>query len=247
MTVQNHSHYNISMSYSEIICLVLVFCFFTIGLYLHTKIVMVSKREKDMTWTLDATNSCCILIHFVHYMLMSIVTILVEDLYMYTGRWFCYVSNFLSYYGMHYYQTHSLVIAMLKYVHIVWWMKVTVFGKETINALFFWINLLNPLLMILIHLAITPDFFIVWTGYPHVARCLGDEKGRISGNSTHPRPKLHDLCIDIETPSGENVLEYTLFVFEKSTCWIQWIMHVVIFWNILEVLVYYLIFRFMHR
>ena len=76
----------------------------------------------------------------------------------YQIRWFCYFSQFLSYYGSRYVEAHSLVIAVQKYVHIVYWIKVMESGKETVNSVFFRINLLNPAFMILIHLIITPDF-----------------------------------------------------------------------------------------
>ena len=247
MNKEDSNHNIFFESTSDIICLVLIFCFFIIGIYLHIRIVLISKKDKEMTWTLDATNSCLVLIHYLQNTLMIISTMLVKDLYLYTGRWFCYFSNFLSYYGTRYVETHSLVIVSLKYVHIVYWIKVKNFGKEKINKIFFWINLLHPALMILIHLIITPHFFIIWSPYIHVDRCLGLEKGSGSVNSTKERPKLHDLCIAIQSPFAEDYIGYILFLLEKSTCWIQTIAHYLTFSNVIDVILYFFIFRFMHR
>ena len=208
---------------------------------------MVSKKEKDMTWTLDASNSCIVLTYFIQYTIISTFTIMVDNLYMYTGEWFCYFANFLCYYGSTYVNAHSLVIAVLKYVHIVWWMKVMNFGKETVNTVFFWINLLNPAVAILIHLITTPDLFIIWTAYPHVDRCLCIEKETLLINKTDARPKMHDLCTEIQSPSPVNYFKYTLYIFEYSTCWSQVIVRVLVFCNLMEVLFYSLIFRFMRR
>ena len=36
---------------------VLVLCFYIIGVYLHSKIIVASKRDKEMTWKLDVINS----------------------------------------------------------------------------------------------------------------------------------------------------------------------------------------------
>ena len=247
MTMQNFNQVGVFQSANELICLILIFCFFIIGTYLHTRIIKVTRKEKDMTWALDAANSCFMLIYFAQYTLISLITVFVEDLYMYTGKWFCHLSNFVSYYGTQYSNTHSLVIAVMKYFHIVWWTKVTDFGKEKFNTLFFWYNLLNPALMSLIHVAVTPDFFVVCYIHPHVERCLGEEKDGSTENGTHFKPKMHDLCNNIHPPLSGNNFEYVLFIVEKSTCWIQTIVHHLILWNILEALVYFLIFRFMHR
>ena len=107
MTMQNLNQIGVFQSANELICLILIFCFFIIGTYLHTRIIKVTRKEKDMTWALDAANSCFMLIYFAQYTLISIATVFVEDLYMYTGKWFCHLSNFLSYYGTQYSNTHS--------------------------------------------------------------------------------------------------------------------------------------------
>ena len=247
MTVEKQSHHNLFLSTNELICFVLVFCFLIIGIYLHIKLIIVSKKEKDMTWTLDATNSCIVLTYFVQYTTISIITMMVDNLYMYTGKWFCYFANFLCYYGATYVHAHSLVIAVLKYIHIVWWMKVMNFGKETLNTVFFWINLLNPAVAILIHLITTPDLFIIWTAYPHVDKCLGIGKESKMINVTYARPKMHDLCLEIPEPSPANYFRYTLYIFEYTTCWTQVIVRILVFWNLLEAIFYSLIFRFMRR
>ena len=51
-------------SLSELICMIAVFCFLVVGFLLHTEIISTAKREKDLTWKLDITNSCGVMIHY---------------------------------------------------------------------------------------------------------------------------------------------------------------------------------------
>ena len=232
---------------SEILCVAAVICFLVVGCILHSQIFRTARREKDMTWKLDATNSCFVMIHFLQYISMHLVTYVIKDLYMYTGAWICYLSKFLTYYGGLYVQAHSLMIGLLKYFIIVHWKRSQEFGQEKVKTIFFWFNMLHPSCTIILFLIITPDFFLVWDGYSHVDRCLGDPKNNWVPNSNATQTKLHTICIDIVSNPPDNNLDYFVYIFRSSLCWIGVSMTYFILWNIFEVFVYFSIFRFMHR
>lgn len=134
---------------SEIIFLVIAICVYSIGVFLHAKIIIVSRTEKDMTWKLDITNSFLLIGHYTNIVFIHIVNFITNDFHIYIGRWFCYVSKAMVYYGVLYLTGHSLIVAIMKYVIIVHWQKVRDFGKSRIKELFFWLNFLHPIFMIL--------------------------------------------------------------------------------------------------
>ena len=67
---------------------ILVYC---VGVFLHVKIIAISKRERELTWKLDITNSVLTIAHFTNTLGIYIITYAVEYLYIFTGKWFCYV------------------------------------------------------------------------------------------------------------------------------------------------------------
>ena len=227
--------------------MVAIFGFLVIGLILHSQIFKTARREKDMTWKLDATNSCFVMIHYLQYISMYIITYYIKDLYLYTGKWVCYLSKFLTYYGGLYVQTHSLIIGLLKYFTIVRWKRVNLIGQEKVKTIFFWLNMFHPAGLILLHLLIVPDFFLVWDAYSHVDRCLGDPDNNWVPNSNSTQTKLHTICIDLVQNLPETNLNYVIYIFRSCFCWLQLTYEYFVLWNIPEIFVYSAIFLFMHR
>ena len=234
-------------SISEIVCAAAVFCFLVVGCILHSQIFKTAKREKDITWKLDATNSCFVMIHYIQYTSMHLITYVIKDLYIYTGAWFCYVSTFVTYYGGWYVQAHSLIIGLLKYFIIVHWKRTREFGQRKVKTIFFWLNMLHPCIMIILWLIIYPDFFFVWDGYSHVDRCLGDPKHNLLPNSNATPTKIHNICIEIVANPPENNIDYIVYICRSSLCWVQFVFSYFVLWNIFEIFVYFFIFRFMQR
>jgi hypothetical protein len=134
---------------------------FFIGIFLHVRIIIISKCEKGLTWKLDITNSSLSIVHFTHTILLYGITYAVEDLHIYTGEWYCYLAKELRYYGSLYVTTHSLVVSIMKYILIVHWQKVRDFGKEKVTNIFFFVNFLHPFCTAAIHLIIRSDFLWV--------------------------------------------------------------------------------------
>ena len=104
---------------TSIILSLIIICFYGIGLFLHTKIILLSKKEKDLTWKLDIVNSVFLLIYYGFSIVIHTMTYFIPNIYLITGEWLCYVSKFLLHYGLLYTTGHSMVIALLKYNIIV--------------------------------------------------------------------------------------------------------------------------------
>ena len=222
-------------------------CTWCIGLFLHIKIILVSKKDKDITWKLDILNSSLLIIHITHTILMNVITYLVPDLYMYTGEWICYLSKFMAYYGNLHVTVHSLMISTMKYILIVHWQKARAFGHDKIKHIFFWLELFYPIIMMLIHLLSRPDFFWAYDGFAQIDRCLGDPKNNWGINTTTTQNKFHTLCLNLEKPGSKNDIQYTIYVLRSGLCWIQLVVIYFILWNIFEMVIYYRVFGEMRR
>ena len=166
---------------------------------------------------------------------------------MYTGKWVCYLSKFLTYYGGIYVQTHSLIIGLLKYFTIVRWKRVNLIGQEKVKTIFFWLNMFHPAGLILLHVLIVPDFFLVWDAYSHVDRCLGDPDNNWVPNSNSTQTKLHTICINLVQNLPETNLDCVIYIFRSCFCWLQLSYVYFVLWNIPEIFVYSAIFLFMNR
>ena len=77
---------------------ILAICFYVIGMYLHTKIIIICKKEKQVTWKLDITNSISLMVAFTYNILLHFATYMIPDLYLVTGEWFCYASKVIIHY-----------------------------------------------------------------------------------------------------------------------------------------------------
>ena len=124
---------------------VLVSFLYILGVYLHSQIIVTSKKDKEMTWKLDIINSVIISFHYGHVLIMYGVTYLVKDLYSYTGAWFCYTSKFITLSGNALTTGHSLIIAVMKYTMIVHYQKVRQFGQDKAKKIFLCINVIYPI------------------------------------------------------------------------------------------------------
>ena len=229
-----------------IILFVVALCLYIIGMFLHIKIIKTSRKDKEMIWKLDITNSSLVMFFHIHSILMHGTTHFIKDLYTYTGKWFCYTSKVLGHYGNLYMSSHSLIVSILKYIVINHCMRARVFGQEKIIEIFFWINFLHPLFTILLQLSIKPDFFLAYDRMTQIDRCLGDHKNMWELSDNKTVTKMHNLC-EFIPPPDENQIEYTIYVCRTFFCWFHAVFQYLIGWNIFEIFFYILIFRFMNR
>ena len=200
-----------------------------------------------MTWKLDLTNSCLLLVHHGHCVIMEIITYIIADLHTYTGEWFCYTFKVISFYGNLYIVGHSMIISLLKYILIVHWKRARSFGQEKVKELFFWVNLFYPCVMIIIHLIIRPDFFLIYDGIQRIDRCLGDPNNTWGPNSNRTPNLTFTVCKILAEPPHDNYYAYTIYIIRTGICWAQVVFEYLMTWNVFEILVYCRIFAFMHR
>ena len=57
---QSEEFYNIDIFYKAVMGVILL-CAYIIGVHLHIKIIQVSKKEKELTWKMDITNSIIVI------------------------------------------------------------------------------------------------------------------------------------------------------------------------------------------
>ena len=219
---------------------------FAIGVYFHCRVIKVSIKEKDLTWKLDIFNSSLLIAHFFYSLFMHIITLIIQDLHTYIGDWFCYVSKIIIYYGNRYMQGHTLIICILKYILIVHWKFARNTGHDKIRTVFFWINILHPILDICAHLFVTPNFFWAYDGYREIDRCLGDPKHFFNPNFNTTRASLDILCYDLKL-SSNSYLGHMLYISRQIVCWTQICFFYSVLGNFLEMLIYIRLFWFMHR
>ena len=200
-----------------------------------------------MTWKLDLSNSCLLIAHHGHCVIMDTITYIIHDLHNYTGAWFCYASKVVNFYGNLYTVGHSMIVAILKYILIVHWQRVKRAGQEKVKETFFWINFLYPWVLILIHLTIKPDFFLIYDGFARVDRCLGDPNNNWGLNSNRTQIKVHTVCKILIEPPREDVFAYTIYILRSGICWAQVVFEYLVNWNVIEILLYYQTFAFMRR
>ena len=221
------------------------------GVCFHVKIIQTSRKDKDLTWKLDIANSIILLFNWFLSIFMHIITFIVKDLYLYTGEWFCYLFKVIATYNTFYTYGHAFIISLTKYTIIVHWQAAREWGNEKVAMLYFWINITLPAISILIWLCIRPDFFWQFDGLAQIDRCLGDPKDMWVDNfekvmENKSVTKMHNLC-QMYTPAQQDYTEYIINIFRTCSCWLN----VGYFYgsgtNLLEMIVYFRLFTFMHR
>ena len=222
-----------------------------VGVYFHVKIIQVSKKDNELTWKLDTMNSIAMIVLFFLSIFMHCITYMIRDLYMYTGQGFCYIFKIIALYSNYYLWGQASIIALTKYTIIVHWQKAREWGNEKVAMVYFWINIIHPVISILIWLCIRPDFFWAYDGMAQIDRCLGDPKDVWTDNfeklmENKSLTKLHDLC-QMNAPPKEDYFQYTIHLIRTFSCWLHVGCYYGIASNLFEMAVYCKLFVFMRR
>ena len=220
---------------------ILVICVYMIGIYLHTKVILVCKKEKEITWKLDIANSLMVLANYAHVIVMYGVVYIVHDLYILTGEWFCYTSKALTLYGNTQVTGHSFIIALMKYVMIVQYEKVRRIGKARVQTIFLWINCIYPLYMLVAFTIARPDFLWVYDRINQANICLGKADIYSNLDSNQTVTSLHNLC-EMSEPIHKFSFEYAVYICRTAICWFHFVLFYLNFWNFLEMMLYCRIF-----
>ena len=156
---------------------IIAICCYVLGIYLHAKIIIICKKEKEVTWKLNIANSVFVIATFTYNILLRLSIYMIPDLYLVTGEWFCYTSKIIIDYGMMYIVGYSTVICLMKYCVVVRDETIRPYKRSVLDT-FFWMNMLHPAIGILLHVVVTPNFY--------VNSCLGNpkfNKSNAGGNS----------------------------------------------------------------
>ena len=221
---------------------------YVLGIFLNTKIITVSTKDKGMTWKIDVFNSSMLMIHYGHAIIMHGATFLIKDLYIYTGAWFCYASKSILIWGNAHTTGHSLMISLLKFVRIVHWKKARLFGEDKVARIFFWLNIVYPFYILAMFNIVRPDFLMTYDGISQANRCLGKSDILSSPDAKLPAKKLHNMC-EIDVPHDQNGISFGYLVYAGriSLCWLNIVLAYSNVWNVLEGIIYCRVFHFMHR
>ena len=220
---------------------VISICIYLIGLYLHTKIILISKNEKGITWKLDVTNSSLIIAHYTNIILIHTTNIISNGSHVHPGAWLCYASSAMVYYGVLYVSGHTLVIALMKYFLCVQWKLVRRFGKERVKQIFFLINLFHPIFMILLHLIVRPSFLQNMNRFSKMDGC----DFTTADTTTNGNLFSFRFC-SFTPPDRDNYLNYTIYILRTLMCGLIGIILLLITLNFFEAIVYRNIFIFAH-
>ena len=119
-----------------------------IGEVLHVKLFKLMKKEnglvKDVTKLFTVTQ----MIFWPFWLMLTTSTDFVHPLKDVVGKWYCTFTWFFFYLCWIIISSHSFVVSLLRYCFIVHSQKVETFGKEKVQTIFFFINILVPLLVV---------------------------------------------------------------------------------------------------
>ena len=183
----------------QILMCVFAACIYGGGVYLHIKIVQVSRREQEMSWMLDVTNSIILILHFAHVIIMHGVTYLVKDLYLHLGEWYCYLSKAVTMLGIAHSTQNSFIVALLKYMMIVYFQTPSDRKKSQIKYVFLILNMIYPVFVNGVFFVLMPDYIIRFDGISQANRCLGTSELKING-TFNDNVKIANACIIIIAP-----------------------------------------------
>ena len=219
---------------------------FLIGLYLQIKIIMVSKRDKDVTWKLDSCHSIVMIVFYSHRIIFEIINHWIPSLHEYTGNWFCHFGLFMNLFGAISLVSHSLTISMYKYVYIVHNKVVLTIGVDKAGWISFWLGLLFPSTMAVSFMArpATPSYSCVYN-------CLGKEahKSTKVNESSVEKIGMFLFCgfADYDSHDSYGSFDRFMDITNITGCFITSTMVLIIVSNVLEVFIYLRIFSFIRR
>ena len=230
----------------QIVMFLLVVCIYGGGVFIHTKIIQVSRREKEISWMLDVTNSIVFIFHFAHIIIMYEITYIVQDLYLYLGEWYCYVSKVITMIGNAHSTQNSFIIALFKYVMILHFPTPSEKRKTRMKYIFSALNIIYPVFVVGMFFIVMPDFIIRYNGVSQANRCLG--RPEVKDNTTNnDHVKIYNACTFIISPDQDMSFQYIVYLIRKSICWLHVSITFLNFGNIIEMIMYCRIFTYMHR
>ena len=218
---------------------------YLIGIYLHTRIIRISKKDKAITWKLDILNSISVLFYFNLAFVMFIVTYLKVvfkiDLCSFSATWICNCLKWIIFNGRLYITSHSLIISLMKYCIVVCQQKVRAVGIHRVEKLFLFLDILYPTMVFgTLRLIKKDDTF---ASDPYQEEFFHP---KFITNTNRTIVKLFDACT-FDEAFDEISIPYIFYILRTTLCWMLSISIFLNSINILEIFFYYKIFRYMNR
>ena len=221
---------------------------FFIGLYLQIKIIIGSIENKGVNWKVDIQHSIIMIVFFSIRICFEMTTYIIPALHQYTGTWFCYFILFINQFGTVSIFSHSLIIAIYKYIYIKHNNFILSIGEEKANLISVWISIIFPAVFA-ISLTARPSSTILH--YSAVLSCAGME---VEKNMQTHKPWTQRLetfftCGLVDTTNHENIDIWNQFIdiITIAGCSITSVLLSIIVSNILEVFFYCRLFAFAKR
>ena len=221
---------------------------FFIGLYLQIKIIKVSIETKGVNWKVDIQHSITMIIFFSIRICFEMVTYFIPALHQYTGSWFCYLILFINQFGTVSVFSHSLVIAIYKYIYVMHNTFILSIGEDNANLVSVWISIIFPAVFA-ISLTARPSSTILH--YSSVLSCVGMEVEK--DTQTHKpwiqRLKTFFTCGFVDTSNHEinDIWNQFIDIINVAGCSITSVLLSIIVLNILEVFFYCRLFAYAKR
>ena len=211
---------------------------FVIGLYLQIKIMRGLIRNKGVNWKVDVQHSIIMIGFFSFRICFEMVTYFIPTLHQYTGNWFCYITLFINQFGIASIFSHSLIIAIYKYIYVMHNPFILFIGEDKANLISVWISIILPALFAISFTA-RPSTML---SYSSILNCLGMKAEPLDLRTFftcgfddvtyHDRNELSNQIINFVTIAG---------------CTLTSILLAIIILNVFEVFCYYRLFAFAKR
>ena len=153
---------------------------FLVGFYLQIKTFLVVEKERELAWKLYISHGVVILIYYPSCMFMqATATHLLYPLADVTGDWLCHMMSFLKIHGITVMYTHSIAIAIFRFIFVVHRQDVAEWGKRKVEEICFWL-IAGLQILISLSLFTNPNTLDV-LGHTEYSACFGIAKGKRIG------------------------------------------------------------------
>ena len=220
---------------------------FFIGLYIQIKIIIVSMREKGVNWKVNIVHTIVMITFFGVRISFEIATYFIPSLHLYTGSWFCYLTLFVNQFGAASLLSHSLVVAIYKYIYVMHNDFILSIGENKAGSISAWISIAMPLVLGISFTA-RPSSFL---SYSSVLSCLAMkiEKDNHAHVPWSRKVKTYFTCGFLVSTDhkGNKIWNQVINVIAVLGCSLTSALLVLIMLNIFEVLCYCRLFAFARR
>ena len=228
-----------SSDISQLINTCLQYILLTIGYYLHFKIIYVCHSERNKTWLVQISHAIVTTIHFSIKIPFIALTHFVPNLSSYIGSWVCYVGAFNDFFAFQEITSHSLWVAIQKYILIVHTQKARAYGEKKLEGTFLLIHVIYPLIGSAIAMTTTN-----YETRSELKSCFGIEGGNIQDDNSSVSGRGNFLYCDVsEFAETSLILSHVVQFF----CVSRTLTNFVVITNVPEAFLYYKIFKTMKR